>query len=629
MKRNLIIIILSNSISLILIILFLITAIAGTSKRNKIINSIYFIDAGKYYSNQMKTKEKEIEETPKYIIAARINKNIEYEAKNITTSKNYNEILNEFLDEIKINNSKNIFRPINNYEYITDYRIVNNNLALILTDKSIYIKNGEKWEYVSLKGINKTLYFQTGEIFFYNNEPYIIVGTSYSGVFYKKISDKLLKELNTGVQSQFATDSKLNFFETISKIYADEKNIFLGYKFSKGIDIMSIEDLVKNKNPSFVKTKVTLSHDVSENIESFYKNDNNLFADTNYAVYKYDPTNSSWNIINKKKSTVIIKKTNIIGIYLNPYSISSTKKIDNYIAMSNALGINAFVIDFKDDWGNITYSSDIEFAKTIGSVKKIIDIDYLIKRCRENKIKIIARVVSFKDGFAYDYNNNEYALWDYKNDKAWLGPKDDKWIDPYNEDYRKYLIEVGKELEGKGVDEIQYDYVRFPSDGEIGNIQYRYRKDGYSKNFILYKFFSEAKHELSIPLSADFYGYNCWYSICANVGQDISLISKSIDIVYPMYYPSHFVDGFYEKDLKQYERNYYLYYHGILRAYDNSKYKIEVRPWIQIFNIKVDIPLKDYITSQIEGLKKADINSYIFWSASSNYKILYDVITKK
>ncbi len=598
-------------------------------------NNEFLIESYNYYTSMKRPDDKkEIEKNIKILNDKKeeekiIQENKVYEAANLFTSEKYNEFLDSFLADIKHNNSKNSFRQIGNYEYITNYRIINDNLALVLTDKNIYLKNGEKWEYVSLKGLNKTLYFTSGEIFNFNDESYIIVGTSYSGIFYKNVKNKFLKQFNSGIQSQYATDIKLSFYESISSIYSDNKNIFIGYSFSKGIDILSIEDLINSKKPSFKRTDIIPIEDVSESIESFSNIDGVLYANSNYAVYKYNSTDSSWIVYKKKINDSYSKKTSTNGLYLNPYAISSEKKIDNYIAMCNEFGLNTFVVDFKDDFGHLTYSSEIEFAKKIGAVKKIIDIDSLAEKCKANNIKIVARIVTFKDEYAYGYNNNEMALWDWKNKKPWEGLKGDKWIDPYNEDYHKYLIEIGKELEQKGADEIQYDYVRFPSDGEIYNISYRFRKNGTSKNFILYNFFVNANREINIPVSADFYGYNCWYLISANVGQDISLISRAIDVVYPMFYPSHFVDGFYQKNLGQYDRNFDLYYHGVIRTYKNADYRLEVRPWIQTFKIKVNIALKDYIKAQIEGLKKAGIDSYIFWSPSSNYQMLYDVFEKK
>ncbi len=630
MKKNLIIIILSNLVTIILVCLFFVITFAGTSKQAKTANSRLFTQALNYYSREMKEKEKGIGETAKYLAEARMIKNREYEAENLPAGKNYDELLDACLNKLETSGyTKTELMPVGNYEYVTGFKIENDDLALILTDKNIYVKNGAKWMYVSLKGLNRSLYFTSGGFFYYGNEPYLIVGTSYSGIFYKKLKDKYLREFNAGAAGQFATDSKLEFYETVSAVHADKQNIFVGYMFSKGIGRIGIEDLLRGKNPHFKKTDIGLSNDVTENIESFSSNDGALYADSNYAVYRYNGDSQAWSRVSEKSPGSIMKKSHTIGIYLNPYAVSTKKKIDEYIALAKEFSINAFVIDFKDDRGRLTYPSDIEFAKKIGAVKKIVDLDYLVEKCREAKIKIIARLVSFKDPFAFDYNKNELAIWDWKNDKPWEGPKEDKWIDPFSDVYRKYLIDVGKELESKGVSEIQYDYVRFPSDGEIYNIQFRHRKDGYSRNFILYKFFTEAKKEINVPVSADFYGYNCWYFISANVAQDISLMSRSLDVVYPMFYPSHFVDGFYQKGLKQYERNFDLYYHGVLRTYENSGYRIEVRPWIQTFNIKVDIPLKDYIRAQIEGLKKAGIDSYIFWSASSNYKMLDDVFAKK
>ena len=101
-----------------------------------------------------------------------------------------------------------------------------------------------------------------------------------------------------------------------------------------------------------------------------------------------------------------------------------------------------------------------------------------------------------------------------------------------------------------------------------------------------------------------------------------NLISKYIDVIYPMYYPSHFSRGFYQYKIDQEKTNFYIYKDGVIRAYKIANGKVKVRPWVQSFKWKVNIDYIKYIQSQIDGIKDAGFNSFIFWNPAGNYSIL-------
>ena len=509
-----------------------------------------------------------------------------------------------------------------NYEYVTDKKIKSDYLSIVTTDKNIYVKKNGEWKHLLRYGIKESALFTSCEIVNINEETYIFIGTSYTGIYYKSLKNKNFTQLSDGLKIPFATTKGMNYIETVNSLFIIKDHLYIGYAYSKGIQRINLKD----RQFKVQDTDLQLVNEVDEKIDEFYFLTGSLFAETGYAVYQFDENSLKWNILQRKPETQKKEESVIRGIYLNPYSVSNEKKIDNYIKLANDLGLNAFVVDLKDDMGYIDYDTSVDLAIKMKSKRKLVKLDYLLEKCKVPGIKIIARLVCFKDYIAYEYNKNEYALWNYKTDKAWEGNKGEKWVDPYNEKYQQYLIDIAKELEAKGIYEIQFDYVRFPSDGETYKIKYRYKKDITGKNILLYSFFKKAKSEIHIPVSADFYGYNCWYRMNEYIGQDLYLISDYLDAIYPMYYPSHFSKGFYRKNLTQYETNYYIYYHGTSRAYDNTKKQTEVRPWIQAFRMDVDIQYKDYIKSQLYGIQKAGKNSFIFWNAGSEYSILNEIL---
>ena len=85
----------------------------------------------------------------------------------------------------------------------------------------------------------------------------------------------------------------------------------------------------------------------------------------------------------------------------------------------------------------------------------------------------MARIVVFKDKHLSEYAGGKYAVWNYNTGKAWVGTKDsaattfydENWVDPYCEEVWEYNVEIAKELISRGFDEVQFDYIRFPTDG--------------------------------------------------------------------------------------------------------------------------------------------------------------------
>ncbi|GAH76921.1 unnamed protein product, partial [marine sediment metagenome] len=96
------------------------------------------------------------------------------------------------------------------------------------------------------------------------------------------------------------------------------------------------------------------------------------------------------------------------GVYINPYQASKKAYLEKVFNKADSGLINTIVIDFKSDYGFLTYSSDLEKAKQINAVKRYIDLDYLLENAAQHSVKVIARVVCFRD--EYLASNNDYAI---------------------------------------------------------------------------------------------------------------------------------------------------------------------------------------------------------------------------
>ena len=200
---------------------------------------------------------------------------------------------------------------------------------------------------------------------------------------------------------------------------------------------------------------------------------------------------------------------------------------------------------------------------------------------------------------------------------------DEYWVDPYCEKVWEYNIQVAKELIERGFDEIQFDYIRFPTDGtNLGQTKYRYQEKGMDMESALISFLSYARENIKAPIGIDIYGSNGWYRSGSRTGQDVELLSEFVDVICPMFYPNHFEQNFlaYQPEI---ERPYRIYYYGTYRNAQIARDKVLIRPWAQAFYLNVSYDRKyynkDYVRRQIFGVRDSMNNGYMYWNNSGRY----------
>jgi len=334
------------------------------------------------------------------------------------------------------------------------------------------------------------------------------------------------------------------------------------------------------------------------------------------------------------KEARLAKAAHKYGIYVRSDKASG-QNLEKHLRFLKANGLNAMVVDFKDDLGYITYDTQVSLARQIGAVRKRFDIKELIKKAKANGIYLIGRLVVFKDSRLYAYNNYKYAIWDRDGDGPWRYLVETKaatgeityeqrehWVDPYATDVWEYNLAIAAELEALGVDEIQFDYIRFPTDGPIGRCRYRYQPSGATAVDALEGFLAMARNRLQIPISTDLYGFHCWYQMEGLTGQNIRVFARYVDVICPMYYPSHFPSSFYAGDYL--ERAYYIYREGSFRAYALTGGECIIRPYVQAFllgrELRMTAPVyTEYLLKQVTGTLASPAAGFTLWNNSNNY----------
>ena len=220
--------------------------------------------------------------------------------------------------------------------------------------------------------------------------------------------------------------------------------------------------------------------------------------------------------------------------------------MDDLIALVDRTELNTMVIDVKNDDGRVVYEMDTPMVSEIGSSKKLVsDMPGLIQKCKEHDIYLIARIVAFKDPFLAE-NRTDLALHD-ESGNLFRDSSGLAWVNPYKEEVWKYLLEIAEEAVAIGFDEIQFDYIRFATDSGMKNVDFGPEAEGKSREAVITEFVeyaSERLHSQGIPVSADVYGIVIDSELDASlVGQNYYEMSKYLDYISPMVYPSHYGPG--------------------------------------------------------------------------------------
>lgn len=311
------------------------------------------------------------------------------------------------------------------------------------------------------------------------------------------------------------------------------------------------------------------------------------------------------------------------GVYIT-FRTAASQRIDEIIDLIKKTELNAAVIDIKDVTGRIPFDTDNEIINEVGSEKIFIkDMKGLIKKFHNEGIYTIARIAVFED----DYLPRERPDLALKRvgGGLWQDNKGLTWLDPASQEVWDYTLGLAKEAIKNGFDEINLDYIRFPSDGNIGNIIYPFWDYKTPKTEIIrqfFEYFSQRIRALGVPISADLFGLTLTSTNDLNIGQWLEYAAPYFDYICPMVYPSHYPPtflGFENPAAHPYE----VIYDGLttgnerLASVSASK-KAKLRPWLQDFDMGAN-----YDARMIQLEKKAVYDAggfgWVLWNPKNVY----------
>lgn len=310
------------------------------------------------------------------------------------------------------------------------------------------------------------------------------------------------------------------------------------------------------------------------------------------------------------------------AVYLTSWAAASEKFRKHLFDLAQSTEINAVVIDIKDYTGRISFAVDDPLLAASGAaVDRISDIKQFIAALHEKGIYVIGRISVFQDSFAVDHHP-EWAVGSTAGG-VWKDYKGIKWLDAGATPVWDYVVAIGKEAYAKGFDELNFDYIRYPSDGDMDSTSYNW-SNGRPRAEVMRSFFLYLRQHLSdlkVPLSVDFFGMTTSAVDDMGIGQNIADAMPYFDYVAPMVYPSHFGRGFigFTKPAEHpYEVIKYSMEHALERALAASSSPDKLRPWLQAFDYGA-IYTPTMVRAQMQALYDIGLDSWMLWNAGSTY----------
>jgi hypothetical protein len=305
------------------------------------------------------------------------------------------------------------------------------------------------------------------------------------------------------------------------------------------------------------------------------------------------------------------------GVHVTMALASLPGKLDEYIRMKSS-GLNTIELDVKDENGEIGWPVAVPLARKVGAAKPYYQAQRAAARIHAAGIYLVGRIVTFEDPVL---SANAPALAIRRPDGSrWLTNGGLGWTNPYDKRVWKYNVDIAVQAAKLGFDEIQFDYVRFPSDGDISQIRYPGKHSqpmGWTIPMFL-KYAQSRLKPLGVRISVDVFGLSATRDL--GIAQFPRRISPFVDAIYPMVYPSHYVSGEYGIENPDDRPGTTVAYS--LRDFRKKLQgrKAKLIPWLQDFSLGRTYSLTD-VQDQIQNARLEHVKGFMLWNAAGLYTV--------
>lgn len=325
------------------------------------------------------------------------------------------------------------------------------------------------------------------------------------------------------------------------------------------------------------------------------------------------------------------------GIYMTA-CVAGLKSFRNDLAkIADTTEINSIVIDIKDYSGRISFKTDNPLLKpAVSEGCRADDMKEFIGTLHEKNIYVIGRITVFQDPFMTS-TYPERSVHKLSDGGVWKDFKGLSFIDVGSKEHWDYIVALSKESHAIGFDELNFDYIRYPSDGNMKDTSYQ-MPPGSTKPEMLRQFFVYLHDQLKptgVMTSADLFGMTTTNTDDLNIGQVLENALPNFDFIDPMVYPSHYPPNFHgysNPNKYPYEIVHYSMSSAVKRAkaFDAALLSadpsytgnsvVKLRPWLQDFQYGGVYGIPE-VRAQIKATYDAGLESWLLWSPSNRYTL--------
>jgi hypothetical protein len=306
----------------------------------------------------------------------------------------------------------------------------------------------------------------------------------------------------------------------------------------------------------------------------------------------------------------------IRGVHVTAALASLNGKLDEYLSLTDS-GLTALELDVKDENGEVGFRKGAPpLARAIGAAQPFYDAKQAARKAADAGVYLIGRVVVFEDPMLAG-SRPQMAI-QRSGGGVWTNSAGLAWTNPYDKRVWRYNVDIAVAAAKAGFDEIMFDYVRFPTDGDISAAVFAgKRKERKVVTISEFAKYARSRLEpLGVRVSAAVFGLTATREM--GIGQKPRELAQSLDVIYPMVYPSHFGPGEYSLDDPNAVPGV-----TVARALHDFRRTLRGRetvlvPWLQDFSLGRDYSLED-VQAQILAARDAKAGGFLLWNPTGTY----------
>ena len=312
------------------------------------------------------------------------------------------------------------------------------------------------------------------------------------------------------------------------------------------------------------------------------------------------------------------------ALYAPAGVFEGTGRLDALLDLIDRTEVNALVIDVKETDGRLYYATDLPEAVAVGAVPEqpILDLDELLPMLEQRGIYTIARMMVVKDN-TLGSARPDLAVRNVVTGQPWTDYAGHIWLDPLKPGVWEYVLAIAEDVADQGFDEVQFDYVRFLSDGPFEEADLtlpNYQSHRLPAVRRLFRMADEAFDHRRAFLSADVFPISFLLADDQGIGQRAEVVMPYVDYLSPMLYPSHFGPGMFGYEVPN-DYPYEVIDASLERILpDTEGLPVQLRPWIQDFSFG---SFRAYtaadVRAQIQALYDNGVEGWMIWNAAAQF----------